>query len=81
MLDNSPPRRADGKRAYSMDYIEDKTVYKAVTFARKMIRQGRYAPEAIRIAANYYDVCNREVAHYVGQVGGTAAGRRRGWAG
>jgi len=40
------------------------------------IPQGRYVPEAIRIAANYYDVCSHEVAHYVGQVGGTAAGRR-----
>jgi len=77
MLDNTTPRRTDGKRTYSMDYIEDKTVYKAVMFARQMIRQGTYAPKAIRIAANYYDVSTGDVAHYVGQVGGTAAGRRR----
>jgi len=78
MVNRPTPRRTDGKRAYSMDYIEDKTVYKAVMFARKMIRQGQSAPQAIRIAANYYDVCSHDVAHYVGQTGGTTAGRRRG---
>ncbi len=33
--------------------------------------------KAIRIAANYYGVDRGEVAHYVGQAGGTTSGRRR----
>jgi len=70
-------RRADGKRAHVMDYIDDKTVYAAVMFARRMIREGTPAAVAIRRAANYYGVYVSSVAHYVGQVGGTVSGRRR----
>lgn len=76
--DQSPtPRNPDGKRAHSMDYIADRAVYLAVMFARKMIREGRFPPKAIHIAANYYGVDFGEVAHYVGQAGGTTSGRRR----
>ncbi len=71
------PRRKDGKRAYVMDYIGDKTLYAAVMFARKMIREGRFPPKAIRIAANYHGVDSSDVAHYVAQAAGTSAGRRR----
>ena len=77
MPEKHAPRHGDGKRVYAMDYINDKSVYAAVMFARKMIRKGTPAPVAIRRAANYYHVDVRSVAHYVGQVGGTVAGRRR----
>ena len=66
------------KRKYLMDYIEDRDLYMAVMFARKMIRSRRlWAPLAIRKAARFYRVNTSDVAHYVGQVGGTVAGRKR----
>ena len=61
---------AKPKYEYEMDYISDKPTYKAVMFARKMMRDGLRAPVAIRKAAYYYDVDMSDVAHYVGQVGG-----------
>jgi len=58
------------KNAYLMDFIPDKEVYKAVMFARNMIRQGKAVSIAIRRASYYYDVDMSDVAHYVGQCGG-----------
>jgi hypothetical protein len=60
-----------------MDYIPDRTLYAAVMFARKMIREGTPAGVANCRAANYYGVAVEDVAHYVGQAGGTYAHRRR----
>lgn len=59
---------------YDMPYIQDPTVYKAVMWARKMIRED-YVPAgaAITRAADYYGVEPGHVAHYVG----TAAQRVR----
>lgn len=65
------------KHKYAMDYIEDKDVYKAVMFARKMRRDGRSAENAIRIASRYYDVDMSDVAHFMGQVGGRIRGERQ----
>jgi hypothetical protein len=61
-----------------MDFIPDRTLYKAVMFARQMIRE-RSAPAGVAItrAAKYYGVSTSEVARYCGQVGGKVAGRRR----
>ena len=58
------------KHAYVMDYISDKDTYRAVMFARQMIRNGTHAPIAIRKAAHYYQVDMSDVAHYVAQTGG-----------
>ena len=52
-----------------MDYIPDKTVYKAVMFARKMIREGTKPPIANTRAAKFYGVPVKDVAHYTGQTG------------
>ena len=68
----------DGKRRYLMDYIPDRTLFKAVMFARKMIREGTPAATANYRAANYYKVSVSDVAHYSGQAGGTSRGRRQG---
>lgn len=46
-----------------MSYIADKNLYKAVMFARKMIKNGQPAIEAIRISSKYYFVS----ASYIGK--------------
>lgn len=58
------------KYDYLMDYISDESVYKAVMFAARMIRQGRTREQEIRTASRYYDVDMSDVAHYLGQRGG-----------
>ena len=58
-----------------MDYIPDKTLFKAVMFARGMIRRGTRPDIANDRAAKYYEVSVSDVAHYVGQVGGTVSKR------
>jgi hypothetical protein len=52
---------------YTMDYIPDKTVYKAVMFARQMMRNGTPPPIANSRAAKYYGISSSDVAHYTGQ--------------
>lgn len=54
---------------YLTNYIDDKQLYKAVMFARKMIRQGGIPAYCIHRAARYYNRPTYVVAHYVGQVG------------
>lgn len=58
------------KHKYIMDFIADKDLFKAVSFASSMIRKGQSPRNAIRIAALYYQVDMSDVAHYVGQKGG-----------
>lgn len=53
-----------------MDYIDNPETYKAVMFARDMIRNGSNASIAIRKAAYTYQADMAEVAKYVGQSGG-----------
>jgi len=65
------------KRAHLMDYIADRSLYKAVMFARSMIRTGTRPNIANDRAGKYYQVSVSDVAHYVGQVGGTVAGSKR----
>jgi hypothetical protein len=59
-----------------MDYIPDKTLYAAVMFARKMIREGKPPGIANTRAANYYKVSSKDVAHYAGQVGSKVRNRK-----
>lgn len=60
----------DGYVPYKMDYIPEAQVFKAVMFARSMIRNGERPQIAIYRASRYYKVNQSKVAHYVGQVGG-----------
>lgn len=54
-------------RSYDMPFIDDKALFAAVMWARKMIREDDVpAGVAINRAADYYDVEPRYVAHYVG---------------
>lgn len=62
---------------YGMDYIPDKTLFAAVMFARKMMRQGTPPAIANTRAADHYGVSVHAVAHYTGQVGGRSAPRKR----
>ena len=55
------------RRHHTMDYISDKTVYRAVMFARKMIGNGTTPGMANTIAAKYYGVSVCDVARYTGQ--------------
>jgi hypothetical protein len=60
-----------------MDYIPDRTLFKAVMFARRMMREGTAPGVANTRAAQYYGVSVADVAHHTGQAAGTSAGRRR----
>jgi len=60
-----------------MDYISDKTLYKSVMFARKMIREGKQPRIANSRAAKYYGVSVSDVAHFTGQTAGRIAGIRK----
>ena len=60
-----------------MDYISDKTLYKSVMFARKMIREGKQPRIANSRAAKYYGVSVSDVAHFTGQTAGRIAGKRK----
>jgi hypothetical protein len=68
--------RRSAMRDYAMDFIPDKATFRAVMFARRMIREGGYPPFAISKAAGYYRVSFDAVAHYVAQAGGRARRRR-----
>lgn len=57
-----------GKNKFgNMDYIENKSVFKAVMFARKLMGDGVGPGLANSRAANYYNVSVSDVAKYVGQ--------------
>jgi hypothetical protein len=76
-MGNEFPRRPNGRRRYMMDYIPDKLLFKAVMFARKMMREGTPPAVANTRAAGYYGVAVSEVAYYTGQAAGTCSHRRR----
>jgi hypothetical protein len=71
------PRDPKGNRRYAMDFIPDPDLFKAVMFARRMIQEGTPAGVANTRAARYYRVEVSDVAHYVGQAGGTCRQRKR----
>ena len=70
-------RGPKGNRRWAMDFIDDKNLFAAVMFARRMIREGTSAGIANSRAAKYYAVSISDVARYVGQAGGTCRQRRR----
>jgi hypothetical protein len=76
-MNDQVPRGPQGRRRYAMDYIPDKTLYKAVMFARRMMREGTPPGVANSRAAGYYRVNVSDVARHTGQAGGTYAGRKR----
>ena len=76
-MSDEVPRGPKGRRRWAMDWIGDKTLYKAVMFARHMIREGTRPPIANHRAAQYYHVKTEDVAHYTGQAAGTYAHRYR----
>lgn len=54
-------------RSYDMPFIDDKALFAAVMWARKMIREDDVpAGVAINRAADHYGFAPGEVAHYVG---------------
>jgi hypothetical protein len=61
---------------YAMDYIPDKSLFAAVMFALRMMREGTPPAIANTRAANYYDVEVRDVAHHTGKVGSRCARRK-----
>ncbi|MBZ0289213.1 MAG: hypothetical protein K8I30_16455 [Anaerolineae bacterium] len=71
--------KAKQKNCGLMDWIDDKTVFKAVMFARNLIGKGLSPATANYRAANYYRVSVSEVARYVGQhASRTRLARQRG---
>ena len=70
-------RKPKSKPRYHMDYIPDKTLFAAVMFARKMMREGTRPSVANTRAANYYGVSVQAVAHYTGQIGGRSKSHKR----
>jgi hypothetical protein len=76
MMSDEFPRRPGGRRRYTMDYIPDRTLFKAVMFALRMMREGTPPAVANTRAAGYYGVGVSDVAHYTGQAGRTCSRRR-----
>jgi len=64
-------------KKHRMDFIPDKRLFKAVMFARRMMREGTKPTIANSRAAKYYRVSVSEVAQYTGQTGGRIAARRK----
>lgn len=69
--------KPNSNRHHGMDFIPDKSLYAAVMFARKMMREGTPPGVANNRAAQYYGVSVQDVAHYTGQAGGRSNARRR----
>lgn len=72
-----PRSKTESNRYYSVDYIPDKSLFAAVIFARRMMREGTPPAIANTRAADYYGVAVQDVAHHTGQVGGRSARRKR----
>jgi len=64
-------------RKYLLDYISDRTLFKAVMFARQMMREGTSARRSNAIAAKYYGKDVSDVARYTGQVASRCRNNRR----
>jgi hypothetical protein len=60
-----------------MQYIQDKDVFKAVSFAAAMIKIGKPKGLSIYKAASYYNVATRDVAHYLGKRGADKSNMNR----
>ena len=62
---------------YVMGYIKNKTLFKAVMFARNMMRDGTDPAIANSRAAKYYKVKVSDVAHHTGTVAGRISGFKK----
>lgn len=62
---------------YVMDYIPNKTLFKAVMFSRDMMRRGTRPTVANYRAAQYYRVSVTDVAKFTGQVASRVKDRKR----
>ena len=62
-------------KKHVMEFISDKTLFKAVMFARSMMRSGTKPPLANHRAAEFYSVKTEDVAHYTGQTGARVKGK------
>ena len=58
--------KGNNKQGLRIPFIKDRELYKAVSFAVKMIRQGTNPGVANTRAAEYYGVAVSDVARYVG---------------
>lgn len=62
---------------YVMDFIPNKTLFKAVMFSRDMMRRGTRPAVANYRAAQYYRVDVTDVAKFTGQVASRVKARKR----
>lgn len=60
-----------------MEYIKDKEVFKAVSFASSMIKKGVSKGLSVYKAASYYNVATYEVASHLGRRGADKAKMNR----
>lgn len=66
-----------GNHAYSMDYIADKDLFKAVMFACALLKDGKSYTKAIGMASKYYNVNPDDVRHFVSQRSGRKQANQR----
>ncbi len=52
-----------------MPWIEDKQVFRAVSFASSMVKKGQKPRVAIHVASKYYNVCTTDIASELGKRG------------
>lgn len=62
---------------YVMDFIPDETLFKAVMYARRLMKRGTPPAIANTRAAKYYGVSVTEVTRHTGQTGGRVASKRK----
>lgn len=65
------------KGKHVMEFISDKTIFRAVMFARTMMRSGTAPGLANYRAAEFYGVKTQDVAHYTGQTGARSKGQKK----
>jgi hypothetical protein len=71
--------RAPAQKFYTMPYIEDRDLFKAVKFALSMKSKGTSIPIACHRAARYYKVKIGDVARELGRTGARKALKNRVW--
>jgi hypothetical protein len=63
-----------------MPFIEDETLFKAVSFSSSMVKKGKSVPLACRIAASYYKINDSDVSSEIGKRGASVSNYRRKYA-
>jgi hypothetical protein len=59
-----------GIHPYSMDYINDPDLFKAVMFCCKLLKKGNSYTRAVGVASSYYKVNPEDIRHYMSQRSG-----------